>query len=124
VVRPDAPGSERRTRKRLIDPRLEAAGWRAVPYDPAHPFGTGKPVAVEEFPTENGPADYALCVDGRLLGVVEAKKVPLGPQNALTQAERYSCGATQSPLDFHGFRIPFLYSTNGEVLWHHDVRYP
>ena len=37
-------------------------------------------------------ADYALVVDGQLLGVVEAKKVTLGPQNVLTQAERYSKG--------------------------------
>lgn len=120
-LRPD--DSEWKTRKRLIDPKLRAAGWRVVKCDPAHPSGTGSPAAIEEFPTDNGPADYALCVDGRLLGVVEAKKVTLGPQNALTQAERYSRGATHSPLNFHGFRVPFLYSTNGEVLWHHDVRH-
>ncbi len=116
--------SEWRTRKRLIDPRLRAAGWKVATYDPAHPFGKGSPVAIEEFPTDNGPADYALCVEGQLLGVVEAKKLTLGPQNALTQAERYSRGASQSPLNFQGFRVPFLYSTNGEVLWHHDVRHP
>ncbi len=118
------PDSEWRTRKRLIDPRLRAAGRKVMACDPAHPFGKGSPVAIEEFPTDNGPADYALCVEGQLLGVVEAKKLTLGPQNALTQAERYSRGATQSPLNFHGFRVPFLYSTNGEVLWHHDVRHP
>ncbi len=95
-----------------------------VKYDPIHLFGKGNPVAIEEFPTDNGPADYALCVDGRLLGVIEAKKLTIGPQNALTQAERYSRGATLSPLNFRGFRVPFLYATNGEVLWHHDVRHP
>jgi len=31
--------------------------------------------AVEEFPTANGPADYALFVGGKLLGILEAKKV-------------------------------------------------
>ena len=31
-----------------------------------------------------------LCSDGRALGVVEAKKVTLGPQGVLVQAERYS----------------------------------
>jgi hypothetical protein len=116
--------SERNTRKRLIDPKLRTAGWRVVRFDPRHPFGRTGALAIEEFPTDNGPADYALCVDGHLLGVVEAKKVTLGPQNVLTQAERYSRGATQSPLNFHGFRVPFLYSTNGEVLRHHDVRHP
>ena len=43
---------------------------------------------IEEFETANGPADYALCVDGRILGVVEAKKLTLSPMGVLTQAER------------------------------------
>ena len=76
-----------------------------------------------ELPTDNGPADYALFINGSLLGVVEAKKLSLGPQNVLVQAERYSRGATQSALDFRGFHVPFLYSTNGEVIWFHDVRH-
>ena len=45
-------------------------------------------------------------------------------QEALTQAERYSGGLTPSAFDFNGFQVPFLYSTNGEVIWHHDVRHP
>jgi len=58
------------------------------------------------------------------MGVVEAKKVTLGPQNVLTQAERYSRGVENGAFDFDGFRAPFLYSTNGEVIWYHDVRHP
>jgi len=26
-------------------------------------------------------------------------------------------------LNFRSYRVPFLYSTNGEVIWHHDVRH-
>ena len=55
--------------------------------------------------------------------MVEAKKLSLGPQNVLTQAERYSRGLMISPFDFRGYRVPFLYSTNGEVIWYHDVRH-
>jgi type I restriction enzyme, R subunit len=78
--------------------------------------------AVTEYPTANGPADYALFVAGRLLAVVEGKRVTLGPQNVLTQAERYAQGVQDSPFDFRGFRAPFLYSTNGELFWFHDIR--
>lgn len=74
------------------------------------------------FETANGPADYALCVNGQILGVVEAKKLTLGPMGVLTQAERYSRGFSTSPFNFRGFRVPFLYSTNGEIVWHHDIR--
>ena len=108
---------------RLIDPKLKAAGWRVVPFDAAVPLSRLDRCAIEEYPTENGPADYALSVEGRILGIVEAKKLSFGPQGALTQAERYAQGLADSPFNFRGFRVPFLYSTNGEVIWHHDIRH-
>jgi Type I site-specific restriction-modification system, R (restriction) subunit and related helicases len=59
---------------------------------------------------------------GQPWGVVEAKKLTLGPQGILTQAERYS-RAIQSHDRWQGeFGVPFLYSTNGEQIWFHDVR--
>jgi type I restriction enzyme R subunit len=116
--------SEKRTRKSRIDPQLKDAGWKIVPFSPAKPLSWYQESSVEEYQTDNGPADYGLCVDGRLLGVIEAKKLTLGPQNVLTQAERYSRGAMSSPLNYEGFHVPFLYSTNGEVIWFHDVRHP
>ena len=121
-VKPSESNSEWLTRKRLIDPKLIAAGWRIVPFRPDTPLTSYDRCAVEEFETDHGPADYALCVDGQILGIVEAKKLTLGPQSVLTQAERYSKGASSSPLNFRGYRVPFLYSTNGEVIWHHDIR--
>src|SRR5207302_156493 len=42
----------------------------------------------------------------------------------LTQAQRYARGCEHNPFDFAGLRVPFLYSTNGEVIWFHDVRHP
>ena len=114
---------ERQTRKDRIDPELKWAGWKIVDFNPNKPLAAYNNCAIKEFPTEAGPADYALCIDGKILGIVEAKKVTLGPQNVLTQAERYSKGATRNPLNFRGYRVPFLYSTNGEVIWHHDIRH-
>lgn len=115
--------SEWLTRRKLIDPQLKAAGWTIVEqgkYDSVTLTKYDR-CALVEYPTEHGPADYALCVGGRLLGIVEAKKLSLGPQNVLTQAERYSRGVTANPFDFGGCRVPFLYATNGEVIWHHDI---
>jgi type I restriction enzyme R subunit len=79
--------------------------------------------AIEEFETTNGPADYALSVDGAIVGIVEAKKLTLGPQSVLSQAERYCKGVVDSPFNYRGYRVPFLYSTNGEGIWHHDIRH-
>jgi len=117
--------SEWLTRRKLIDPQLKAAGWTIVDKGKSAPAVSQRHhrCALVEYPPEHGPADYALCVGGRLLGIVAAKKLSLGPQNVLTQAERYSRGATVNPFDFGGCRVPFLYATNGEVIWHHDIRY-
>ena len=112
------------TRKTRIDGRLRALGWDVVPHTASFHGDKAHAKAVEEYPTANGPADYALFVNGLLLGIIEAKKLSLGPQNVLVQAQRYSEGATESPLRFGPFRVPFLFSTNGEVIWFHDVRNP
>ncbi len=94
-----------------------------MPFRPGLATATLQNHAVEEYPTATGPADYALFVTGRFLGVVEAKRLSLGPQNALVQAERYSQRAECTGFDFGGYRVPFLYATNGEVIWFHDVRH-
>lgn len=104
------------TRRQRIDPKLDACGWILG--------ATGPSLRTVEEETDNGPADYALWLDGRIVAVVEAKKLTVGPQNVLTQAERYSRGARNSPFNFNGNKVPFLYATNGEVIWFHDVRHP
>src|SRR6266566_3284503 len=116
------PEAERTTRKQRIDPRLTRAGWHVRRFRPELSASDYGKVAVEEYETTNGPADYALCDGGQVRGVVEAKKVTLGPQGVLMQAERYSKGVSQVPRYQGEFGVPFLYSTNGEVIWFHDVR--
>ena len=122
-MKPSEQNSEWLTRKRLIDPKLKAVGWNIVRFLPGKPLANYDSCAIEEFETANGPADYALCAEGRIIGIVEAKKLTLGPQSVLTQAERYCKGIENSPFNYRGFRVPFLYSTNGEVIWHHDIRH-
>jgi type I restriction enzyme R subunit len=113
---------EWKTRRSRVDPNLRGSGWKIVPFTPDLELSTFTRHAVTEFPTSNGPADYVLFLDGRIVGIVEAKKLSLGPQNVLTQAERYARGLEVGEFNFNGLRAPFLYSTNGEVIWFHDVR--
>jgi type I restriction enzyme R subunit len=116
--------SEARTRKSRIDVALRDAGWEMLPFDAALNLASLAHHAIEEYATANGPADYALVANGDLIGVVEAKKLSLGPQNVLVQASRYAQGVTTGQYNFRGYRVPFLFSTNGEVIWFHDVRHP
>ena len=113
---------EWQTRKHRIDQRLKAQGWKIMPWIDGLPVGSLSGVAVTEFPTATGPADYALFVDGRLLGILEAKKVTVNPQNVLEQAKRYAEGAFNGPGNWDGLRVPFLFASNGEIIWHLDVR--
>ncbi len=114
--------SESVTRRKRINPQLNAAGWTVVPFDESKPVADYDRHAIVEYPTDNGPADYALVVGGRVVGVVEAKKLSIGPAGALTQAERYARGYQGGSFNFRGLRVPFLYSTNGEVIHFHDAR--
>jgi type I restriction enzyme R subunit len=112
------------TRKSRVDPRLEAAGWKVAPTAPLEKARALSASAVQELETPNGPADYALCDDGAVRAVVEAKKVTVGPQAVLAQAERYSEAVPQTPKYQGRYGVPFLYSSSGEITWFHDVRQP
>src|SRR4051794_26164501 len=110
---------ESKTRADRIDPKLTASGWSVVPF--ARQTGQNA-VAVEEYPTDLGPADYVLVNRGQPCGVVEAKKLTLGPQGVLSQAQRYSRVIRTDDRWQGEFGVPFLYSTNGEQIWFQDVR--
>lgn len=87
--------SEWQTRKKRIDSRLKTLGWTIRAYSDQLNLGALTATAVEELPTKNGPADCGLFVGGQLLGIVEAKKVTVNPQNVLEQAKRYAAGVNQ-----------------------------
>ncbi len=111
---------EKTTRKLLIDKALERAGWSPiVHYVPGASYETA---AVEEYETTEGPADYILFHKGEALAAVEAKKLGLGPQNVLGQAQRYARGFRDGRFEYRGFHLPFVYSTNGEIFWFQDLR--
>jgi type I restriction enzyme R subunit len=116
--------AEWQTRKKRIDTRLCALSspWQIIPWHEELDTSTLACHAVTEYPTNNGPADYALFVNGVLMGILEAKKVAVNPQNVLEQAKRYSSGATNGPGNWNGYRVPFLYATNGEIVWYLDMR--
>lgn len=112
--------SEAQTRKELIDKALIRAGWSPIVeyskdaiYDHA---------VVTEYPTDSGPADYVLFDNGFPVAIVESKRLGLGPQNVLIQAQRYSRGFRGSPFNYNGYHTPFIYSTSGEVFWFQDLR--
>jgi len=115
---------EKVTRKKRIDTRLTSAllNWKIIPWKDGLDTSELEANAVEEYPTASGPADYALFVQGKLLGIIEAKRLAVGAENVLEQAKRYSRGAAKTVGEWRGYKAPFLYSSNGELVFHLDVR--
>jgi type I restriction enzyme R subunit len=60
-----------------IDTLLKQAGW-VVQSAKKIDFGAGLGIAVREYQTDVGPADYVLLVDKKAVGIIEAKKEDLG----------------------------------------------
>ena len=59
-----------------IDEKLKQAGWVIQDMNALN-LAAGLGVAIREFPTSTGEVDYALFVDGRPVGVVEAKRTEI-----------------------------------------------
>ncbi len=55
--------------REIIDQRLHAAGWVVQDLARLNP-SAARGVAVREFPTDSGPADYVLLVDRVPVGVI------------------------------------------------------
>ena len=114
--------NEAQTRKKYIDTALKRSSWNKIVS-----FKEGvsyKDEAVEEYPTDSGPADYVLFCDGKPLAIVEGKKIAVSPQNVLQQAQRYARTFQNSPSSFGEYKIPFVFSTNGTIIWFQDLRHP
>jgi type I restriction enzyme R subunit len=134
---------ESETRK-LIDEQLRNAGWEADTVSLTFAKGArrqkGKNLAIAEWPTSSGPADYVLFAGLMPIAAVEAKRKHVDVSGALQQAKRYSrsfkaIDGLSSPGGPWGeFKIPFAFSSNGRPFlrqlatrsgtWFCDLRNP
>lgn len=104
--------AEQRARDR-IDRLLRDAGWE-VQDAGAMNIAAAPGVAVREFKMErgHGKADYLLYVDGRVVGVVEAKPEGTTLTGVEVQSEKYSNGLPKG-LPKWRLPLPFLYESTG-----------
>ncbi|TNF23867.1 MAG: type I restriction-modification system endonuclease [Deltaproteobacteria bacterium] len=128
----------------LIDAQLRAAGWEADSVALRYAAGarpeTGRAMALAEWPTRSGPADYVLFLGLTPVAVVEAKRKKIDVSGALQQAKRYArdyvfTAEPEAPgAPWGDCVIPFLFATNGRPylrqlrtksgIWFHDIRRP
>src|SRR6056297_2680844 len=97
-----------------IDARLEASGWIVQDKDGLD-FNAALGIAVREYQTDVGPADYVLFVDRKAVGVIEAKPDSWGVK--LTSVEEQSEGYANAKLKWvsNAEPLPFLYESTGQI---------
>ena len=98
----------------VIDQKLQEAGWLVQDMKTIN-LSAGIGVAVREFPTNTGEVDYALFVEGRPVGVVEAKKPEAG-QN-ITIVENQSARYANSSFKWiqGDYKIRFAYEATDKL---------
>ena len=97
-----------------IDARLEMSGWVVQDLEKVNPMAS-LGVAVREYPTSTGPVDYALFVEGRPVGVVEAKKDTLGENITVVEGQSGRYANSTFKYISTDYRIRFAYEATGQL---------
>jgi type I restriction enzyme R subunit len=106
-----------------IDKQLTACGWVVQSIKDVN-LNAGIGVAVREYQTDVGPADYVLFVDKKPAGVIEAKKKDAGV-NLVTDVENQSADYASAKLKYlNNDPLPFVYESTGEITRFTDYRDP
>ena len=98
-----------------IDDKLTQAGWVIQDMKQLN-LGAAIGVAVREYPTDTGPADYVLFVNRNAVGVIEAKKDSAGENITVveSQTERYAAASLKWCKDNTPLR--FLFEATGQII--------
>ncbi len=106
-----------------IDTKLLRAGW-LVQNKNGIDLRVGIGIAVREYETDIGPADYVLFVDREPVGIVEAKPDDWGQK--ITTVEGQSGGYAAAELKWfkNNKSLPFVFESTGVLIRFTDGRDP
>ena len=105
-----------------IDKQLSACGWIIQNVKKINLYA-GVGVAVREYLTDVGPADYVLFVEGKPCGIIEAKREEEGHKINVHegQAEDYAAAKLKH---LKNEPLPFVYVSTGEITRFTDFTDP
>lgn len=115
------PSPETLARKN-IDCLLTSAGWIVQDFKHLN-LGAGIGIAVREFPTGRGEADYLLFVERKAVGVVEAKPEGTTLSGMLEQSAKYQLSFPED-IPYVALPLPFAYESTGVETRFSDIRDP
>jgi type I restriction enzyme R subunit len=105
-----------------IDSLLLASGW-IIQDKKNFNLAAGLGIAIREYQTDVGPADYVLFVDKQAVGIIEAKREEEGVR--LTSVEDQSSQYANAKLRLlNNDPLPFVYESTGAITRFTDYRDP
>ncbi|WP_026705044.1 type I restriction endonuclease subunit R [Flavobacterium soli] len=105
-----------------IDSQLIGCGW-IIQDKKKFNLSAGLGVAIREYQTDIGPADYVLFVDRKAVGIIEAKREEEGVR--LTTVEDQSASYANAKLRLlNNDPLPFVYESTGAITRFTDYRDP
>ena len=113
---------EQRARDK-IDAMLNQAGWKVQSSNQID-FSAGLGVAVREYQTDVGPADYVLFVDKKAVGIVEAKPKEWGHNITTVELQSGTYAAAKLKWVNNQEPLPFVYESTGVLTRFTDGRDP
>jgi type I restriction enzyme R subunit len=103
-----------------IDKQLLACGWVIQDKKQVN-LGAANGIAIREYQTETGPADYILFVDKKPVGIIEAKREDEGYK--LINVEEQSTEYASSKIKYvNNAPMPFVYESTGAITRFTDYR--
>ncbi|MDW5550371.1 type I restriction endonuclease [Methanosarcina sp.] len=105
-----------------IDRKLNASGW-TVQEKSKIDWSVSRGIAVKEYLTNVGPADYVLFVNKKPVGIIEAKKDEEGHRLNIVE-EQSSRYATSKLKYLKHDPLPFVYESTVELTRFTDFRDP
>lgn len=104
-----------------IDNMLNQAGWVVQDRSELN-IHASLGVAIREFVMkDNGESDYLLFVNGKAVGVLEAKKAGLSLSGVENQSQGYACNLPEG-VRCYQMPLPFVYESNGSEIFFRDCR--
>lgn len=105
-----------------IDKQLSACGWIIQNVKKINLYA-GVGVAVREYLTDVGPADYVLFVEGKPCGVIEAKREEEGHKINVHEGQTEGYAAAKLK-HLNNEPLPFIYISTGEITRFTDFTDP
>ena len=101
--------------RQVIDAKLMQAGWVVQDFRSIN-LSAATGVAVREYPTDTGPADYLLFVARQPVGVIEAKRDEAGENITVVedQTQRYAHARLKWRVGTSPLR--FLFECTGQLI--------